>query len=88
MLGKASTLIFLLSVNIFAEISMQDELSYLRSASKSVELSDWQELAPKKVKKKVLVEDSIGISSSALQKKEAEEVPASENQTKIRYRSR
>ena len=88
MLGKASALIFLLSVNIFAEISMQDELSELRSASESVELSDWQELVPKKKKQTILIEDSIGLSSSALKKEEAEDLPASEDETTIRYRSR
>ncbi len=92
MLGKASTLIFLLSINIFAEISMQDELSSLRSASENVELSQWQVLAPKKKiapkQETMIIEDSIGLKSSALKKEEAEELPASEDNRSIRYRSR
>ncbi|ATH07778.1 hypothetical protein BIY24_07400 [Halobacteriovorax marinus] len=100
MLGKRTILIFLLSVNIYAQFSLSDELEQLKELSNSVNLEDWNlEQKPQVKKKKEIIEDSIGLTSSALQKnelqdqdedKELEELFNDENSTRqtIRYRSR
>ncbi|WP_372655868.1 hypothetical protein [Halobacteriovorax sp.] len=92
MLGKRSILIFLLSVNIFAQNSLTDELNELKSYSETVDLGIWTALS-NKPQQKMIIEDSISASSSALKKEEIESKitePAPEQQElgTIRYRSR
>lgn len=92
MLGKRSILIFLLSVNIYAQKSLKDELNELKVASESIDLSDWTALSEQPQQNTVTV-DSIGLTSSALKKEvvneESEETEAPLNEVgTIRYRSR
>lgn len=90
MFAKSYLFIFLLSINIYAELGLQNELSQLKSASESVELSQWTDITAAKKKKKkerYVTEDSIGLKSSGL-KKEVAIPPKEEGIGKIRYRSR
>jgi len=92
MLGKRTILIFLLSVNIYAQFSLSDELEQLKELSNSVNLEDWNlEQKPQVKKKKEIIEDSIGLTSSGLMKEEVspEEIPTeTPRKQTIRFRSR
>ncbi|GEM_PF-5203509 len=93
MLGKRSILIFLLSVNIFGQNTLTDELKELKSSAEEVDLSSWTALA-QDPQQNTLTEDTISLNSSALKKPESqdsnEEDPIVETQElgTIRYRSR
>ncbi|WP_127716040.1 hypothetical protein [Halobacteriovorax sp. HLS] len=72
MLVKASILFFLLQASSFAQNSFQSELEMLEKSSKDIDISNW-DIAQQGDNSS---QDSISLSSSALQK---EELPPTQN---------
>ena len=67
MLVKMSSLFFLVTLSVFGQNPFNDELNSLKNSSTSIELEQWN-AAQSTNRSPAIVEDSISLNSSGLQK--------------------